>query len=91
MLSRKDAKSDDKQDDEKSDKKEKKKRTLEETLEVNEETSNKKAKDAQKLGSKTLNVPVDECCYLSGNYSTAVSVYLRLDANGVGDRFRSVY
>ncbi|UDD55742.1 hypothetical protein AFCA_003335 [Aspergillus flavus] len=66
LLNRKDAKSDDKKDDEKNDKKEKKKRTLEEALDVSEESSNKKAKDAQKLGSKTLNVPVDEGCYLSG-------------------------
>ncbi|GMF75521.1 unnamed protein product [Aspergillus oryzae] len=65
LLNRKDAKSDDKKDDEKNDKKEKKKRTLEEALDVSEESSNKKAKDAQKLGSKTLNVPVDEGCYLS--------------------------
>lgn len=76
MLNRKDAKSDDKKDDEKNDKKEKKKRTLEEALDVSEESSNKKAKDAQKLGSKTLNVPVDEGCYLSGNYFAAVYMYL---------------
>ncbi|KAE8371076.1 poly polymerase catalytic domain-containing protein [Aspergillus bertholletiae] len=66
LLGRKDAKADDKKDEEDTDKKEKKKRTLEEVLDVSEDISNKKPKDAQKMGSKTLNVPVDEACYLSG-------------------------
>ncbi|KAF5854804.1 hypothetical protein ETB97_011334 [Aspergillus alliaceus] len=66
---KKDANTNGKQDEEEPvDKKEKKKRTLEEALHINEDTSNKKPKDAQTMGNgiKTLNIPVDEGCYLSG-------------------------
>lgn len=43
-------------------KEEKKKRTLEEALELDDEGANKKAKDGQKLGAKSLKIPVDEAC-----------------------------
>lgn len=45
---------------------EKKKRTLEEALDIADEKANKKPKDAQKVNSKVLNVPVDEGCSLKG-------------------------
>ncbi|KAF9883648.1 hypothetical protein FE257_003082 [Aspergillus nanangensis] len=59
-------------DEDGDDKKEKKKRTLEEVLEMDGEATNKKVKDAQKAGSKSLNVPVDECCYIKGGKSVHI-------------------
>lgn len=44
-----------------------KKRTLEEALGINEDGSTKKLKDAQTVGTKGINVPVDETCPLRGN------------------------
>ncbi|OJJ48899.1 hypothetical protein ASPZODRAFT_157407 [Penicilliopsis zonata CBS 506.65] len=41
-----------------------KKRTLEEALDIAEDGSHKKVKDAQLVSSKSLNVPVDEACWL---------------------------
>lgn len=51
----------------------KKKRTLEEVLHEGEDEDDKedgarkRVKDAQTVGSKKLNVPVDEACYLQGD------------------------
>ena len=61
----------------------KKKRTLEEVLREDEDGNDdgdgddaedgaqKRVKDAQTVGSKKLNVPVDEACYLQGTCSSS--------------------
>ena len=42
------------------------------------ENGDDKMKDAQKASSKTLNVPVDEGCYMGGNDSMAWHCLLRI-------------
>lgn len=41
-----------------------KKRTLEQALGINEDGTTKKLKDAQTVGTKQINVPVDDTCPL---------------------------
>ncbi|KAL4889345.1 poly polymerase [Aspergillus ambiguus] len=59
-------------DDDDTDKPQQKKRTLEEALEIEGDTANKKPKDGQKSSSKSLNVPVDEGCYMSAYRSVHI-------------------
>ncbi|GAB1211933.1 hypothetical protein ATERTT37_001057 [Aspergillus terreus] len=66
----KDSKSDAKDGD--TEKPEKKKRTLEEALEIEEDGANKKPKDGQKKGAKSVVVPVDDCCYLRSSHSVHI-------------------
>ncbi|PYH40704.1 putative poly(ADP)-ribose polymerase PARP [Aspergillus saccharolyticus JOP 1030-1] len=54
----------------------KKKRTLEQALGVNEDGTSKKLKNAQKAGTKPLNIPVDDECPLRGSHQ----VYIDPDA-----------
>jgi poly [ADP-ribose] polymerase len=70
----KDSKSDAKDGD--TEKPEKKKRTLEEALEIEEDGANKKPKDGQKKGAKSVVVPVDDCCYLRSRYTTPTQALL---------------
>ncbi|RAL13116.1 putative poly(ADP)-ribose polymerase PARP [Aspergillus homomorphus CBS 101889] len=58
--------------DDKTDEGEKKKRTLEEALGVNEDGTSKKLKNAQKAGTKSLNIPVDEDCSLKGSHKVYI-------------------
>ncbi|PWY84776.1 poly polymerase [Aspergillus heteromorphus CBS 117.55] len=64
---------DNNQDEDEDEEEEKpKKRTLEEALGVQQDGTTKKFKDAQTIGTKSLNVPVDETCPLRAHYAVYI-------------------
>ncbi|PYH94648.1 poly polymerase [Aspergillus ellipticus CBS 707.79] len=58
--------------DEDSEEEKPKKRTLEEALGVKQDGTTKKFKDAQTIGTKALNVPVDDLCPLKTTYKVYI-------------------